>query len=50
MNYNYLLRRLRTIWNPSSGMELIAIENDYFLARFSTMEDYNFSLNLKAPG
>lgn len=35
VGYNYMLRRLRTIWNPKSGMDLIAIQNGYYLARFA---------------
>ncbi|XP_031116887.1 uncharacterized protein LOC116020559 [Ipomoea triloba] len=40
VGYNYMLRRLRTIWNPKSGMDLIAIQNGYFLVRFSSVTDY----------
>lgn len=43
VSYNYLLRRLRTIWHPKAGMELIAIENDFFLVKFASMEDYSFA-------
>nr|GLL29927.1 uncharacterized protein LOC109169411 [Ipomoea trifida] len=31
VGYAYLLRRLNTMWHPKGRMELIALENDYFL-------------------
>lgn len=43
MNFNYLLRKLRILLNPSINIDLIAIDNDYYLARFSAEEDYNFA-------
>lgn len=43
VNYNYLLRRLRTLWHPKASMDLIAMENDYYLARFVSMDDYKFA-------
>lgn len=43
INYNYLLDRLRAIWHPSAGIDLIAIENDYYLAKFTSMDDYKFA-------
>ncbi|XP_031097076.1 uncharacterized protein LOC116001330 [Ipomoea triloba] len=48
VGYNYLLRRLRTIWNPKSGMDLIAIQNGYFLVRFASVADYEHA-KLEGP-
>lgn len=41
VNYNYLLRTMRTLWRPKADMELIAIENDYYLVRFSLVDAYS---------
>lgn len=35
-----MLRKLRTLWRPKVDMELIAIEYDYYLARFASVDDY----------
>lgn len=43
VNYNYLLRRLRSLWHPKASMELIAIENDHYLAKFASVDDYKFA-------
>lgn len=43
VGYNFLLRRIRMLWRPSADMELVALDNDYFLVKFESMEDYNFS-------
>lgn len=34
VGYAYLLRRLNIIWHPKSRMELITLENDYFLVKY----------------
>lgn len=43
VGYNYLLRRLNMIWKPKATMEVVAIDNGYFLAKFETEEDYKFA-------
>ncbi|XVF47016.1 hypothetical protein PTKIN_Ptkin03bG0075200 [Pterospermum kingtungense] len=43
IRYNYLLRRIKALWKPKSQMEMVALENDFFLVRFSSVEDYNFA-------
>lgn len=43
VGYAYLLRRLNTIWHPKSRMELITLENDYFLVKFNSVCDYEFA-------
>lgn len=43
MGYNYFLCRINALWRPKSHFEMIAIPGDYFLVRFSSMEDYNFA-------
>lgn len=34
VGYAYLLRRLNSLWHPKGRMDLIALENDYFLVKF----------------
>ncbi|XVF57141.1 hypothetical protein PTKIN_Ptkin06aG0180000 [Pterospermum kingtungense] len=41
IGYNYLLNRIRTLWKPKAGMELVALENDYFQVRFASLVDYD---------
>lgn len=31
VGYNYFLMRIRSMWKPKAPMELVAIENDFFL-------------------
>lgn len=42
--FNYLLNRLKNLWKPKAGMTMIALENDYFLVRFTTMLDYHHAM------
>lgn len=42
VGYAYLLRRLNIIWHPKSKMELITLENDYYLVKFASALDYEF--------
>ncbi|XP_019182128.1 PREDICTED: uncharacterized protein LOC109177272 [Ipomoea nil] len=44
VGYAYLLRHLTTMWKPKGRMELIAIDNDYFLVRFGSVEDLEFAM------
>ena len=41
VGYSYLARSLKTLWKPKSPMEIVAIDNVYFLAKFEYVEDYN---------
>lgn len=43
IGYTYLLRRLSTIWHPKSKMDLINLENDYFIVKFKSKIDYEFA-------
>lgn len=40
VGYAYLLCRITSIWKPKAKMELIAMENDYYLVKFNFVEDY----------
>lgn len=46
--YSYLRKRLLTIWKPKSELHLVEINNDYFVARFASAEDYNYA-KLQGP-
>lgn len=48
VGYNYLLKRLRAIWKPKAAMDLVAIQNGYHLARFASVDDYEFA-KLEGP-
>lgn len=43
MGYNFLLRRLQSLWKPKALMDLIALENEYFLVKFYSQDDYKFA-------
>lgn len=43
VGYVYLLRRLQAMWRPKSRIELIALDNDYFLVKFGMREDLEFA-------
>ena len=44
IGYYYLEKRLRAIWRPKAAMDVVAIENDFFLVKFTQYEDYAFAL------
>ena len=41
IGYNFLLRKLKTIWTPTASFELITLDNGFFLVRFSSLDDNN---------
>lgn len=43
VSFAYLLRRIKSMWRPKAPMEMVAIDNDYFLVRFQYVEDYKFT-------
>ena len=43
VGYAYLLRRIKALWHPKSLIDLVAIDNDYFLVKFASKDDYNFA-------
>ncbi|XP_019150527.1 PREDICTED: uncharacterized protein LOC109147321 [Ipomoea nil] len=44
VGYTYLLRRLQSMWRPKGSLDLIAIDNDYFLVRFGLVDDLEFAM------
>lgn len=43
VGYTYLAKRLHTIWHPKAKMELVALDEDYFLVKFNSVIDYEFA-------
>ncbi|XP_031124339.1 uncharacterized protein LOC116027054 [Ipomoea triloba] len=43
VGYVYLLKRLTALWRPKARMELVTIDNGYYLAKFASVEDYEFA-------
>ncbi|XP_019189720.1 PREDICTED: uncharacterized protein LOC109184127 [Ipomoea nil] len=43
VGYSYLYRRLNTLWRPKGSMDLVAIDNDYFLVRFGSNDDLEYA-------
>ncbi|XVF67807.1 hypothetical protein PTKIN_Ptkin10aG0151500 [Pterospermum kingtungense] len=43
VGYNYLLRKIHAMWRPKLRIELVALENDYFLVKFASSDDYNYA-------
>ncbi|OMO65780.1 reverse transcriptase [Corchorus capsularis] len=41
VGYNFLLNRLRQIWNLQQDFSLMDLDNDYFLVRVRNPDDYN---------
>lgn len=43
VGYNFLLKKLHNIWKPNAFMDLVALENEYFLVKFYSKADYTFA-------
>ncbi|XP_031106253.1 uncharacterized protein LOC116010899 [Ipomoea triloba] len=43
VGYLFLRQRLQQMWKTEANFELIAIDQDYFLARFESLRDYEFA-------
>ncbi|XVF80636.1 hypothetical protein PTKIN_Ptkin15bG0090000 [Pterospermum kingtungense] len=43
VGYNTLLRRIMALWRPKLKIEMVAIENDYFLIKFKSSGDYHYT-------
>ena len=43
VGFTYLLRRIKALWHPKSHIDLVAMDNDYFLVKFASKDDYNFA-------
>ncbi|XVF47835.1 hypothetical protein PTKIN_Ptkin03bG0142800 [Pterospermum kingtungense] len=36
-------KKIKTLWRPKSNIELVALDNDYFLVNFASIQDYHFA-------
>ena len=43
IGYNTILNRIKTLWRPKVVFDLIAMDNMFFLVKFSSIGDYNFT-------
>ena len=39
IDYHLLLKKIRDLWRPKAMFDLIAMDNEYFLTKFSSVED-----------
>uniref|UniRef100_A0A2C9W6H0 CCHC-type domain-containing protein n=1 Tax=Manihot esculenta TaxID=3983 RepID=A0A2C9W6H0_MANES len=46
--YTYLLRRIKELWKPTSPIDIISIENGFYLVKFNSADDYEHAL-LEGP-
>lgn len=44
IGYGYLSKRLKELWKPKHSLEIITLDNEYFLAKFSDSDDYEHAL------
>ena len=44
VGFKYLERCMRALWQPKSTLDIVAIEIDYFLAKFASVDDYEYAL------
>ncbi|PPD82780.1 hypothetical protein GOBAR_DD20281 [Gossypium barbadense] len=44
IGYNVLLNKITLLWNPKCPIQLMDLENDFFLVRFQDENDYNKAL------
>ncbi|XP_031091089.1 uncharacterized protein LOC115996090 [Ipomoea triloba] len=43
IGYNYLHKKLKSMWNLKAHFDMIALENDYFLVRFASAIEYAYA-------
>lgn len=46
IGYTLLNRKIHDLWRPKATIHLVAIENGYFLARFSFLEEYEYACSI----
>ncbi|KAE8727624.1 hypothetical protein F3Y22_tig00005459pilonHSYRG00365 [Hibiscus syriacus] len=45
IGYRALLNRIKMIWNPQGEINLIDLDNEYYMVRYANEEDYNHVLS-----
>ncbi|XP_073273316.1 uncharacterized protein [Primulina huaijiensis] len=43
IGYNYIFRRIEALWKPKAPIDLVALDNDYFIVRFASIDDYYYA-------
>lgn len=43
VGYTYLCKQLHKLWHPKAKMELVALDDEYFLVKFNSVDDYEFA-------
>ncbi|XP_019200239.1 PREDICTED: uncharacterized protein LOC109193862 [Ipomoea nil] len=43
VGYSYLHRRLSALWRPKGTMDLVALDNEYYLVKFSSVDDLDYA-------
>ena len=43
IGYNLLIRKINDLWRPKASIALVALDNGFFLAKFSSEDDYNYA-------
>lgn len=44
IGYTYLLQRIKELWKPTSPIDIISIENRFYLVKFNSADDYEHTL------
>ncbi|XP_031119048.1 uncharacterized protein LOC116022464 [Ipomoea triloba] len=43
VGYSFLMNRLQRMWKPEASFDLITLDQDFFLAKFESLRDYEFT-------
>ncbi|EEF27919.1 conserved hypothetical protein [Ricinus communis] len=44
LEFKFFERRLRLLWKSKSAMDIVTIDNDFYLVKFSSIDNFNFAL------
>ena len=44
IGYHHLLKMIKELWRPKAKLELVAMDNGFFLVNFASNEDYDYTL------
>ena len=43
IGFNLLLKKIKELWRPTTTIELVALDNRFFMVKFTAREDYEFA-------
>ena len=43
IGYKTLFKRITSLWQPKAAIELVVMDNEFFLVKFAVMEDFDFA-------